>query len=130
MEGSAPGGIRVASLNDSTLSYTPSIVVVVVVVVVVFAAFSHRHNAVRGHKTGSNNFRVEEYLGKKNTNKNTKTKCKAPARQKILQRILVLLYTQFKPLVYQKPTGTYYSIVQGGFRGRRADARLRLRACL
>ena len=39
--------------------------------VVVVLAFTHRYNAVRGHRTGSNNSGAEDYLRKK-TNKNRK----------------------------------------------------------
>ena len=40
-------------------------VVVVVVVVVVVLTLTHRHNAVRGHRTGSNNSGAENYLRRK-----------------------------------------------------------------
>ena len=39
--------------------------VVVVVVVVVVLTLTHRHNAVRGHRTGSNSSGVEHYLMRK-----------------------------------------------------------------
>ena len=43
-----------------------AVAVFVVVVVVVVLLLSHRqNNQVRGHRTGSNNSGVEEYLGKK-----------------------------------------------------------------
>ena len=42
--------------------------VVVVVVVVVFLTLTHRYNAVRGHRTGSNNSGAEDYVSRK-TNK-------------------------------------------------------------
>ena len=35
-------------------------------VVVVVLTLTHRHNAVRGHRTGSNNSGVEDYLRRKN----------------------------------------------------------------
>ena len=40
-------------------------VVVVVVVVVVVLTLSHGYNAVRGHRTGSNNSGTEDYLRRK-----------------------------------------------------------------
>ena len=41
------------------------VVAVVVVVVVVVLTLTHRYNAVRGHRTGSNNSGAEDYLRRK-----------------------------------------------------------------
>ena len=53
---------------------TATLLVVVqmfIVVVVVVVTLTHRYNAVRGHRTGSNNSRAEDYLRGK-TNKKQK----------------------------------------------------------
>ena len=46
-----------------------TVVVVVVVVVVVGVTLNHRHNAVHGHRIGSNNSGVEDYLRSKKKRK-------------------------------------------------------------
>ena len=42
-------------------------------IVVVVLTLTHRYNAVRGHRTGSNNSGAEDYLRRK-TNKNRRTR--------------------------------------------------------
>ena len=44
-------------------------VLVVLEVVVVGLTLTHRYNAVRGHRTGSNNSGVEDYIRRKNKNR-------------------------------------------------------------
>ena len=46
-------------------AYAVVVVVVVVVAVVVVLTLSHGYNAVRGHRTGSNNSGTEDYLRRK-----------------------------------------------------------------
>ena len=63
-----------STINCGALSVVVVVVVVVVVCVVrvvdVVITLTHRSNAVRGHRTGSNNLAVEDYLRRK-TNKNS-----------------------------------------------------------
>ena len=61
--------VKANALNIVTKCFGDIVVVVVVVagvfVVVVVVKLSHRHNAVRGHRTDSNNSEVEEHLEEK-----------------------------------------------------------------
>ena len=42
------------------------------IVVVVFLTLTHRYNAVRGHRTGSNNSGAEDYIRRKTNEKQKK----------------------------------------------------------